>query len=358
MVLTIENICDYLLENQLIDKKAIIEGDLLIRDVSSRNTNFLVNQFHENGIKILIKQPDINDKDYIESMEVEAGIYQLIFNNEAFEQLKLYLPKFKLYDSQNHILIMEQITGVCRVFDYLFHGLNLPDEHISNHFVNALSSLHNIKIEQSSSSEIPKSYPWFLNVGMKSYQNKIKKSHPETYQYLSEIFENKKWMAVISSIKRNWQEENIIHLDSRFTNWMISFRHQPTQNDPLWLIDWEMAGKGDAAWDVAFLIGEWINLGQFFQENHPTIFPDVEQTINIQINVFWKNYVDKRGFSPTQKKEFLKRVCRYLTLRVLMIVYELLLEYEEESETTTFLINLFKQVIEKPQELQKKYFYD
>ena len=73
MVLTIENICDYLLENQLIDKKAIIEGDLLIRDVSSRNTNFLVNQFHENGIKILIKQPDINDNDYIESMEVEAA---------------------------------------------------------------------------------------------------------------------------------------------------------------------------------------------------------------------------------------------------------------------------------------------
>jgi thiamine kinase-like enzyme len=358
MVLTIENICDYLLENQLIDKKAIIEGDLLIRDVSSRNTNFLVNQFHENGIKILIKQPDINDDEYIESMKVEAGIYQLIFNNEAFEQVKHYLPKFNLYDSQNYILIMEQISGVCRVFDYLFHGLNLPDKNISEHFATALASLHNIKIEQSSFSEIPKSYPWFLNVGQKSYQKKIKKSHPETYQYLSEIFENKKWMAIISSIKRNWQEENIIHLDSRFTNWMISFRHQPTQNDPLWLIDWEMAGKGDSAWDIAFLIGEWINLGLFFQESHPTVFPDVEQTIKTQINIFWKNYVDKRGFFSPQKKDFQKRVCRYLTLRILMMVYEIMVEYEEESETTITLINLFKNVIEKPQELQKKYFYD
>ncbi len=162
MVLTIENICDYLLDNQLIDKKAIIEGDLLIRDVSSRNTNFLVNQFHENGIKILIKQPDINDIDYIKSMEIEAGIYQVIFNNKAFKEVKHYLPKFNLYDSQNHILIVEQIPGVCRVFDYLFHGLNLPDKNISENFADVFSALHNIRIEENSLSEIPESYPWFL----------------------------------------------------------------------------------------------------------------------------------------------------------------------------------------------------
>lgn len=358
MVLTIENICDYLLNNQLINKKAIIEGDLLIRDVSSRNTNFLVNQFHENGIKILIKQPDINDSDYIESMKVEAGIYQLIFNNEAFEQVKLYLPKFNRYDAQNHILIMEQITGVCRVFDYLFHGLNLPDEHISAHFAHALSALHNIKIEQTSFSEIPKAYPWFLNISQKSYQKKIKKNHPTVHQYLSEIFENKKWMTIISSTRRNWQVENIIHLDSRFTNWMISFRHQPTQNDPVWLIDWEMAGKGDAAWDVAFLMGEWINAGLFFQENHPTLFPDIEQTIIKQLNFFWKDYSVRRGFSLSLRKDFFKRVCRYLTLRILMVVYELLLEDEEVSQTVLTLTILFKKMVEEPREVQKKYFYD
>ena len=358
MVLTIENICDYLLDNQLIDKKAIIEGDLLIRDVSSRNTNFLVNQFHENGIKILIKQPDINDDDYIESMEVEAKIYQLIFNNHAFKQVRPYLPKFNSYDAQNHVLIMEQITGVCRIFDYLFHGLNLPDKIISEHFANALSTLHNVEIKRISVPEIPRAFPWFLNVGQKSYRKNIKKRHPETYQYLFEIFENEKWMAIISRIKRKWQEENTIHLDSRFTNWMISFRHQPTQNDPIWLIDWEMAGKGDAAWDIAFLVGELVNVGLFFQENHPTLFPDIEPIINTQINSFWKSYADKRLFSIVQRKEFLKRVCRYLTVRVLMMTYELLLEYEEESETTTALTHLFKQVIEKPQELKKKYFYD
>ena len=357
MILTIENICDYLLENQFIDKNAIIEGDLLIRDVSSRNTNFLVNQFHANGIKILIKQPDINDEDYIKSMEVEAEIYQLIFNNKDFEQVKTYLPTFNLYDSKNHILIIEQITGVCRVFDYLFYGLNLPDENISEHFAKALSALHSIKIEQKLLSEIPKSYPWFLNIGQKSYQKKIKKSHAKTYQYLSEIFENKKWMDVISRTKRNWQEENIIHLDSRFTNWMISFRHQTNQNNPLWLIDWEMAGKGDAAWDIAFLVGEWINLGVFFQENHPTIFPDIEQKITAQINFFWKSYRDKRHFSLSKKKDFLKRICRYLALRILMMTYELLLE-DEESQTTLTLVNLFKKMIEKPGDVQKKYFYD
>jgi hypothetical protein len=104
MVLTIENICQYLLEHQLIDKKDIIEGDLLIRDASSRNTNFLVNQFHENGIKILIKQPDISDKDYIESMEIEAGIYQLSANTSEiiFQNFSTTIPKI-IFSSWNKL---------------------------------------------------------------------------------------------------------------------------------------------------------------------------------------------------------------------------------------------------------------
>jgi thiamine kinase-like enzyme len=358
MVLTIENICQYLLEHQLIDKKDIIEGDLLIRDASSRNTNFLVNQFHENGIKILIKQPDISDKDYIESMEIEAGIYQLISHENKCEYIRDYLPKFQHYDSQNYILIMEQITGVCRVFDYVFHGLNLLDEHISWHLSTALSALHNVQIQENSFDTIQKSFPWFLNIGQKSYHKRIKKTHPSVYHSLSEILENKQWMGIISKTQRIWQEESLVHLDCRFTNWMISFRHQPSQNDPLWLIDWEMAGKGDAAWDITLLISEWLNAGLFFKENHTENFPDIEQIIIQQINKFWKDYSEKRQINHLQKGLFLKRICQYLPIRILMMSYEILVEYEQETEMTVLLNDLFKKLIGKPVLVQKTYFYD
>jgi thiamine kinase-like enzyme len=358
MVLTIENICQYLLEHQLIDNKAIIEGDLLIRDASSRNSNFLINQFHKNGIKILIKQPDITDNDYIESMEIEAGIYQLIAKEIQCEQIRVYLPKFQHYDLQNYILIMEQITGVCRVFDYIFHGLNLPDKNMSDHFSTALSALHNVQIQESSFDSIQKSFPWFLNIGQKSYHKKIKESQAKVYHSLHEILENKPWMRIISKTKKNWHSESLVHLDSRFTNWMISFRHQPNQNNPLWLIDWEMAGKGDAAWDIAFLIGEWLNIGLFFKENHSQNFPDVEQIIVQQINQFWQNYSNKRQINLSQKSILLKRICQYLPIRILMMSYEILVEYEQETEMTIILNNLFKKLIGKPLLVQKIYFYD
>lgn len=358
MVLTIENICQYLLEHQFIDKKDIIEGDLLIRDASSRNTNFLVNQFHENGIKILIKQPDITDIDYIEAMKIEASIYQLIATTNKCQYIRAYLPKFQHYDSQNYILIMEQITGVCRVFDYVFHGLNLPDDNIIYHFANALSALHNVQIHENTFSSIQKSFPWFLNIGQKKYHKKIKNTNPTIYLSLSEILENKKWMRIISKSQKCWKQENLVHLDCRFTNWMISYRHNPSQKDPLWLIDWEMAGKGDAAWDIALLIGEMLNLGLFLHENYIHNFPGVEQIIIQQINAFWKEYSKKRPITQFHKDAILKRICQYLPIRILMMSYEILIEYEYETEMMIALNNLFKKLIGKPALVQKIYFYD
>ena len=358
MVLTIENICQYLLENKLIDLKSIIDGDLLIRDASSRNTNFLVNQFEENGLKVLIKQPDINDEDYVLSMEVEAKIYEIISTDIIFEQIRPYLPQLKLYDAQNHILIMEQLTGVCRIFDYLYHGLNLPDENIIRHFAQSLSALHNVSVEKIASYNIQKAYPWFLNIGQKSYRKRIKQNHAEVYLQLSDILENEKLMRVFAKAKKHWQQTNIIHLDNRFTNWMIPFRHQPTSNSPIWLIDWEMAGTGDAAWDIAFLIGDWINLGIYFNEYHQTNFPNVEKTIVQQINSFWKMYAENRGFEKKARKKFLKRLCEYIPIKILMIAYEMLIEDPEDVEIPKKHLMLFKQLMNNQHEIQLIYFYD
>ncbi len=357
MVLTIENICQYLLESKLIDLKSIIEGDLLVRDASSRNTNFLVNQFNENGLKVLIKQPDITDEDYVKSMEVEAEIYRIIYSDENFEQIRPYLPHFKSYDAQNHILIMEQLTGVCRIFDYLFHGRNIPDENMIEKFSDSLAALHNIPLEKFNSYTIQKAYPWFLDVGQKSYRNHIKKNEVEVYSFLADILENEKWMQNISETRRMWQKKNLIHLDLRFTNWMIPFRHQPNTNSPIWLIDWEMAGRGDAAWDIAFLMGEWISLGMFYSENHPTIYPNVEQIITKQINSFLKIYLEKRNFSIENKNIFLRRLRRYLPVKILLIAYEMAVDYPEDGETPQFHIELFKFMMQNPHQIKKKYFY-
>ncbi|WP_394995402.1 phosphotransferase family protein [Emticicia sp.] len=358
MILTIENICQYLLESKLIDLKSIIEGDLLVRDVSSRNTNFLVNQFHENGLKILIKQPDITDEDYVKSMEVEAEIYRIIYTDSNFENIRQFLPHFKLYDAQNHILIIEQLTGVCRIFDYLYHGLNLPDENIISHFANGLAALHNLSIEKVTQYKLQKAYPWFLNIGHKSYQKNIKKNFPNVFLQLSDILENQEWMKSISKTQRHWQLTNFIHLDCRFTNWMIPFRHKATDNSPIWLIDWEMAGKGDAAWDITFLLGDWINFGIYLQEYHLNAFPYVEKTIAQQINLFWKKYAENRKFEKKAKKIFLKRLCEYLPIKILMIAYEMLIDYPEDVETPKKRLELFKQLMQNPSEIQQNYFYD
>ena len=357
MVLTIQNICQYLLENKLIELKSIIEGDLLVRDASSRNTNFLINQFSENGLKVLIKQPDITDEDYVQAMKVEAEIYRMIDTDVNFEHIRQYLPHYKSYDDQNHILIMEQLTGVCRIFDYLFHGRNIPDENMMEQFADSLAALHNIPLEKTASYAIQKSYPWFLDIGLNSYRKHIKETDEVAYNLLFEILENEKWMQQLRETRRMWQKKNIIHLDLRFTNWMIPFRHETNAKNPIWLIDWEMAGRGDDAWDIAFFMGEWISLGMFFKENHPTIHLYIEQIIPKQINGFLKIYLEKRNFSIENKNKFLKRLRRYLPIKILLIAYEMAVDFAEDGETPQFHIEAFKFMMQNPLQIKKKYFY-
>lgn len=358
MVLTLENCCDYLLNFGFLDKKSIIEGDLLIRDASSRNTNFLVNRFQDKSKNILVKQPDILDEDYVQSMEIEANIYKMIYSRVEFEEIRKFIPEYLKYDEENHILIMKQLNGVCRIFDYFYYGPFIADSGIIAGFAECLSGMHNIPTEVLKNSTLKEAYPWFLDVSNKDYIKNIKENFPVAYEVMKEVFDNKAWMKVFRKARKNWKSGSFIHLDVRFTNWMISYRHQAVIESPIWLIDWEMAGMGDPAWDISFLIGDWINLGLYLKENYSKEFPNVELKIVQQINNFWHQYCLKRNFNDLEKNELKIRVSQYLLVKFFLILYELLLDYSDDKKAISDSLEFFKLQMLNADQITEIYFYE
>ena len=358
MVLTLDNCCDYLLLFGFIDKKSIIEGDLLIRDASSRNTNFLVNRFQDKSKNILVKQPDILDEDYIQSMEIEANIYKLIYSEVEFEEIRAFIPEYLKYDEKNHILIMKQLNGVCRIFDYFYYGPFIADSCIIAGFANCLAAMHNIPTEVLKNSSLKEAYPWFLDVSNKDYQKNIKENYPIAYDVMKEVFNNKAWMKTLKKARSSWKNDSFIHLDVRFTNWMISYRHQAGTDSPIWLIDWEMAGIGDPAWDLSFLIGDWISLGHYLKKNYDKKFPKIENKIIQQINIFWHQYCKKRNFNVGEKTELKSRVAQYLLVKFFLILYELLLDYSDDKKAVSDSLEFFKLQMLNADQITEIYFYE
>lgn len=326
MILSNKNICNYLIDNDLVSLKSVVEGDLMIRDASSRNTNFLVNQFEKGGQKLLVKQPDIEDEKYVQSMEVEAGIYEFIDKNRICVKLRKFVPKLHHYDHENHILVMEQLTGVCRIFDYLYYGLNYPDKEIIKQLATIFANFSQISIEKN--TILQPTFPWFFNVVDKNYKEKIKKDDKKAYKILKPILENIEVLQFVQESKVMWQPKYFIHLDTRITNLMMPYKHQAGQKLPIWLIDFEMAGIGDAAWDIGFLFGDLFYFETYLKSKNTKITPNKNYlSITDSTKYFWKIY----SKSIKVEGNFEERVIRYTAIKVFMSIYEYVVDEEEVS---------------------------
>ena len=287
MILSKKNICNYLIEKDLVSLKSVVEGDLMLRDVSSRNTNFLVNQFGKDGQKLLVKQPDVANIKYVQAMKVEAGIYALIHNKAVCSKIRKYVPQLHQYDDENHILVMEQLSGVCRVFDYLYYGTYYPDKQIIKMLATILKNFHQIPIERA--KILTPTYPWFLDIMDKKYGQQVEKDNKKAYKILKPILHNTQVIQFMQESKAMWQSTHFIHLDTRLSNWMMPYTHRAGQKCPIWLIDFELAGIGDAAWDIGFLLGDLLLFDAYLKVKNPKITPNKNYLpISEAIKYFWE----------------------------------------------------------------------
>lgn len=353
MILSIHNVCNYLIQNGLVSLKSVVEGDLMVRDASSRNTNFLINQFEVGGKKLLIKQPDIEDEKYVNDMKVEAEVYECISKNSAFSKIRKFVPKIHHYDNQNFILVMEQLTGVCRVFDYQFHGRNYPDKEIVQTMASILARFHKISLHKI--SHLKPTFPWFLEVADDNYYKKIKKDDKKAYKILKPIFENEDAMQFVKEAKAMWESNSFVHLDTRLTNWLIPYKHKAGNKNQIWLIDFELAGIGDATWDIGFLFGEFIYFDTYINAHAIEIeFNKNYLSSEEAIKSFWGSYTKQRLVDDA----FKEKVVRFTAIKIFLLIYEEVVDETEVSmnELIKKLTELFFDMITNTNKYLKTFF--
>ncbi len=351
-MLNTNNICDYLRSKNLITLASIVNGDLLIRDASSRNTIFLVNQFEEGGAKLLIKQPDIEDEDYVHSMEIEANNYLFIHQQKIASKLRPFVAKLYQYDTQNHILVLEQLTGVCRIHDYLYYGHHLPDKIIIKSIAKILANFHNIAIKNY--KKLSDTLPWVFDATTPKYIKTIKNEDKHAYQFLQPLYYDARVLDFMMSAKAMWQSTSFIHSDTRLTNFMMPYTHSPKLKSQFWIIDLEMAGKGDPAWDIGHFCGELLQFKIYLASRTDIIISKNKHYLSIDdsIRLFLKTYLSLAKNDDTIRE----RIVKFTIIKIFLCIYEYVVDEPTSSLDSylTGLKTLFYDMINNQQIYQTK----
>jgi len=330
VLLSYENIAHYLLEKGLIDLESIVRGEFSVRDQSSRNANFAVNREYRPAY--LVKQVRAHDQEKRETLRIEATCYWLANNDEAYQVLRGFLPRYYEYDYLHHILVLELLTEVQSLHDYYYRGAGTFPAIIAQKLAELLASYHKHDLGafegQRSFSLFKKRKPWvftFTEEGLHDWLNNPMLGNAEK-QSVKLILEHPEFMKHLRQLGEEWEAKSLIHGDIKFPNFLINSDFESDSQPDIRLIDWELADIGDPLWDVAAIFQNYLSLwlnAEIGQRYHPAETMSVSlESLQPSMRAFWTRYVELACWSPSEARQKLEKSLRYTALKLVHTCFE------------------------------------
>lgn len=246
----------YLARRGDVSEEDIVTGDLQVVDASSRNRNTVV--LKRNGPQFMVKMG--TDRDHA-SQAREAHVYMLL-HEHGDPHLSQYIPRLHAYDPDWDVLILELIPNAQTLSDYHL----LPDRDITtiaSTVGQALALVHNCigcdPQRRLDDADIGPVTPWVLTLHRPNLSLLTAASNANV-MFMQRIQESQRLCAALEGLRRSWRYECVIHHDLKWDNCIRNLTLRETDRDHLKIIDWELAGLGDPAWDVGTMVANYLSL--------------------------------------------------------------------------------------------------
>ena len=321
-MLTMREIVPYMLERGLIRNESIIDGDLMIVDVSRRNRNFKLISAH--GPSYLIKQGI--EADGIATVSHEASVYQFLQSHR--KGLHSFLPRFYAYDSEEHVLVIECLRDAHNLREY-YTRRGRCSIAVAKTLADALSKLHGLTGFESKDEDISRQQEpaWILSVHRPGLRD-LKKISGANLQIINIIQQSGEFCEHLDELRREWRSETLTHYDIKLNNCIIS--SSTDRKSKLKIVDWELAGLGDPCWDVGSVFNDylsfWLRSIPTTGESQPSLHPELARyplnTMRPAIRSFWQTYAKKMKLDVDKHDEWLVRSAKYTAARLVQSAFE------------------------------------
>lgn len=346
MILSKANLVHFLLERELIRPDAVVAGDFAVREVLRHNRNFAVARRHEPGL--FIKQPLLWDPLSVACLGREAACYQLA-QTPGWEGLRSLLPPLVEYDAPSSTLVLGLIPDAESLQDHHARFRRFPAG-TARALGSALAACHGVSREGAEA--LPRETPWVLR---RVFPAGYLDGEPMLAWVVARIAEQPSFGAALDALANEWRDDALIHGDMKWENCMASGGDGGGAAPELRVVDWELAGLGDSAWDVGSALHSYLSCWVLGLPLAAAASPRALAAANEYpvaamhpaLRAFWRGYVDGRGGVDGG---FLLKAVRFAGARLAQTAWEYGRSQAAVPAYTHLLLQLGMNVLTRPEQ--------
>jgi thiamine kinase-like enzyme len=346
-MLSQHEVVPYLLARGLLTSQSVVEGDVLVDDVSRRNHNFLVAS--PSG-RYLLKQAVGRDR--VRTISREAVFYRAVCEKE--NGFSSYLPKFYLHDEERNILIIESLESVETLREQQLRT-GRSSSGVAEELAEALAALHQFSADFTSE---------FVTAG--SFKARLPyRPDLKTFRSLSgggiEVIKmiqaNRNVVDVLDQLTDESKGSAVIHGDVRGDNFLLPAGAGARREGWLKVIDFELATCGDAAVDIGWMFADYLSLWIFslplIAGYHPDRFDAIARwplrKVQPLMRSFWRRYVSSMGLDRSQSDQFRSRAVKHCGARLLHLAMETTYTSNEITRSQLCLLQVGTNILLQPE---------
>jgi aminoglycoside phosphotransferase (APT) family kinase protein len=333
---------DYIAERGLVSNQALVEGRVSITDVSRRNRNIAVHS--DSGPAYFLKQGSSAEAEA--TVECEAKLYELLLQT-PFER---YLTGPASYDEKDGVLILRLVDAEDLEQHYARRGRLSPAA--ARAIGTALASLHAIHVETTGSEVLSRPPAWALFLHH-IHVHDLRDMSPGHLEVVGLVQRYAGLGDSFDALRADWRADGLCHFDLKWDNVLIT-RGRARFADRLRFVDWEAAGIGDRAWDVACMLASWL---AFWVRSITLTGSESPSRLPLQaryplegmypsIRAFWAGYVSVAGGETA--RALLPRAVAYVAPRLAEEAVMQALGTVSAARRARILVQLAMNVAQRP----------
>jgi Phosphotransferase enzyme family len=342
----------YLVGRSLIETSDVIRQKLKIVDVSSRNRNFIVRR--DAGASYIVKQAV--DRATAESIANEARVYQALGGSSAFR--RGFCPAMLDFDDVEGVLVLELFPDALNLHEhYLRRGRF--SRRTARRLGVALGMLHALPPAEGSPTHLPKvnaapipAWPWVFSLQRPDLPMMFEISQANI-DLIRTIQNDVALSEGIETLIGSWTVDAMIHSDLRWENCLITAE----ERRELKIVDWELAGPGDACWDVGSIFGAYLGLWVQYlpiaagasQESFVDGARYPLAAMRPAIEAFWRAYAKARGLDAVGAQRCLLRSIRFGAVRLVQGAFERMQSAGQLSGSAVCAMQLSRNMLARPE---------
>ena len=293
--------------------RGLIAGDAppQVADVGRTHRVFRV---EAGSLTLFVKQPGATLASAYAACRQEAALYGLAAHDETLRRLT---PRLSHHDARLGLVVTQGQPGAVSFAHFVREEGRAP-ENFEERLAEAMARLHARPFDLAAAGfDAHRRSPVTLTLGH-ARPDVWTRFGPIGPQVAALLRRRPHLARLFNEAQNDWRADTLIHCDPGFEN--IVLHPRGAASPWLYLVDWEMAGLGDAAWDLATLLRPALTATlapQAFYADFGALRPPGPPAPTLAPAArFWRAYAQTRGWREARRREELLRSVRLAGLQI------------------------------------------